>query len=57
MPKVASKQTVQLADGTEVQSQGCVHILIDFGSKLELEIEFEVLDCDIYCALGMHFLQ
>ena len=32
-----------------------VHMLVDFGSKLELEIKFEVLDCDIDCVLGMPF--
>ena len=42
---------------SKVQSQGCVYMLVDFGSKLELEIEFEVLDCDIDYVLGMPFLQ
>ena len=55
MPEVASKLTVQLADGSKVQSQGCVCMFVDFESKLELEIEFEVLDCDIDCVLGMPF--
>ena len=57
MPKVSSKLTVWLADGSKVQSQGCVCMLVDFGSKLELEIKFEVPDCDIDCILGMPFLQ
>ena len=57
MPEEASKLTVRLADGSKVQSQGCVCMLVDFGSKLELEIKFEVLDCDIDCVLGMPFLQ
>ena len=30
-------------------------MLVNFGSKLELEIKFEVLDCDIDCVLGMPF--
>ena len=57
MLEVASKLTVRLADGSKVQSWGCVCILVDFGSKLELKIEFEVLDCDIDCVLGMPILQ
>ena len=56
MPEEASKLTVRLADGSKVQSQGCICMLVDFGSKLELEIKFEVLDCDIDCVLGMPFL-
>ena len=57
MPEEASKLIVRLADGSKVQSQGCVCMLVDFGSKLELKIKFEVLDCDIDCVLGMPFLQ
>ena len=57
MPEVASKLMVRLGDGSKVQSQGCVCMLVDFGSELELEIEFEVLDYDIDCVLGMPFLQ
>ena len=57
MPEEALKLTVRLADGSKVQSQGCVCMLVDFGSKLELKIKFEVLDCDIDCVLGMPFLQ
>ena len=57
MPEVASKLTVRLAYGSKVQSQGCVCMLVGFGSKLELEVKFEVLDCDIDCVLEMPFLQ
>ena len=57
MPEEASKLTVRLADGSKVQNQGCICILVEFGSKLELEIKLEVLDCNIDCFLGMPFLQ
>ena len=54
--EVALKLTVRLADDSKVQSQGCLCMLVNFGLKLELVIEFKVLDCDIDCVLGMFFL-
>ena len=57
MPEVALKLTVRLADGSKVQSRGYVCMLVDFGLKLELEIKFEMRDCDIDCVSGMFFLQ
>ena len=49
--------TVQFADGSKLQNQRSVRMKVDFRAKLNLEIDFYVLDYNIGIVLGIPFLQ